>query len=46
MQVESIYYNGDIITMKNKGDMAEAVLIDDGIIKAVGSFNKDRKSVV
>lgn len=42
MQVESIYYNGDIITMKNKGDMAEAVLIDDGIIKAVGSFNNIR----
>lgn len=33
-----IYYNGDIITMEDKCDV-EAVLIEDGIIKAVGNMD-------
>lgn len=40
MSVETIYFNGDIITMKSEHDTAEAVLTSDGKIKAVGTLEK------
>lgn len=36
----TIYFNGDIITVNKNNDVAEAILIEDGLVKAVGS-NED-----
>lgn len=36
--MQKLFYNGDIITMENVSDSYEAVLIDDGLIKAVGNL--------
>ena len=36
--MDQLYFNGDIITMENEEDAPEAVLVSDGIIKAVGSL--------
>ena len=37
--MEQLFFNGDIITMENRDDAPEAVLVsDDGHIKAVGSY--------
>ena len=37
--METLYYNGDIITMEGEQDFAEAVLVADGKIKAVGTYD-------
>ena len=37
--MEKLYFNGDIITMEGPDDAAEAVLVVDGIIKAVGTYD-------
>ncbi len=37
--METLYYNGDIITMEGEQDFAEAVLVADGTIKAVGAYD-------
>ena len=36
--METLYFNGDIITMEGEGDYAEAVLVADGRIKATGAY--------
>ncbi len=36
--MEILYFNGDIITMEGENDFAEAVLVADGKIKAVGAY--------
>lgn len=36
--MEQLFYNGDIITMENKDDQPEAVLVRNGIIAAVGTL--------
>lgn len=36
--MQKLFYNGDIITMENVSDSYEAILIDDGLIKAVGNL--------
>lgn len=36
--METLYFNGDIITMEGEQDFAEAVLVADGKIKAVGTY--------
>lgn len=36
MSMETIYFNGDIVTMKDVNDIAEAVLVSERKIKAVG----------
>ena len=33
----TIYFNGPIITVNKNNDVAEAILIEDGLVKAVGS---------
>lgn len=38
--MENIYFNGTIITMQNEKDIAQAVLTENGIIKAKGSLEK------
>ena len=38
--METLYYNGDIITMEGEQDFAEAVLVADGKIKAVGTYDE------
>ena len=35
--MNTIYYGGPILTMKDPADRPEAVLVKDGIIAAVGS---------
>jgi len=37
--MEQLYYNGDLITMEGEGDYAEALLVADGRIKAVGRYD-------
>lgn len=37
--METLYYNGDVITMEGEHDLAEAVLVADGKIKAVGAYD-------
>ena len=37
--MEKLYFNGDIITMEGQDDAAEAVLVADGKIKAVGAYD-------
>lgn len=37
--METLYFNGDIITMEGAQDFAEAVLVADGRIKAVGAYD-------
>lgn len=37
--METLYFNGDIITMEGNGDYAEAVLVADGKIKAAGAYD-------
>lgn len=37
--METLYFNGDIITMEGEQDFAEAVLVADGKIKAVGAYD-------
>lgn len=37
--MEKLYFNGDIITMEGPNDVAEAVLVADGKIKAVGAYD-------
>ena len=37
--METLYFNGDIITMEGEGDYAEAVLVADGKIKAAGAYD-------
>ena len=39
MRMEQLYYNGDIITMENRDDAPEAVLVRNGVIAAVGSLS-------
>lgn len=34
--MQTLYYNGEIITMEHEGDAPEAVLVEDGQIAAVG----------
>ena len=47
-----VYFNGNIITVDSKESIAQAMLIEDGKIKAVGNNDEilnlleDRKSVV
>ncbi len=36
--METLYFNGDVITMEGENDFAEAVLVADGKIKAVGAY--------
>lgn len=36
--MQTLYHNGDIITMENESDHPEAVLVENGLIKAVGTF--------
>lgn len=36
--MQTLYYNGDIITMENEADHPEAVLVDNGLIAAVGDY--------
>lgn len=36
--MEKLYFNGDIITMEDEIQSAEAVLVADGKIKAIGSY--------
>lgn len=36
--METLFFNGDIITMEGEKDFAEAVLVADGKIKAVGTY--------
>lgn len=36
--MEKLYFNGEIITMEGPQDFAEAVLVSDGYIKAVGAY--------
>ncbi|GGJ99183.1 amidohydrolase [Lentibacillus kapialis] len=36
--MKTLYYGGDIVTMENEMDAAEAVLIEDGVIKEVGKL--------
>ena len=43
MKEQNLFFGGTIITMDNLNTIAEAVLVEDGIIKAVGSFDKLRK---
>lgn len=38
--METIYFNGDIVTMKEVNDIAEAVLVSEGKIKTVGSLEE------
>lgn len=38
--MKQLYYGGDIITMENEEDVAEAVLIEDGVIKKVGHLEE------
>ena len=38
--METLYYNGDIITMEGEHDYAEAMLVADGKIKATGAYNE------
>lgn len=38
--METIYFGGDIVTMKSKKDTAEAVLTSNGIVKAVGTLDE------
>lgn len=38
--METLFFNGDIITMENEQDHPEAVLVADGKIKAVGSYDE------
>lgn len=35
----TLYFNGNIYTMKDSNDKAEAVLVEDGYVKAVGDYN-------
>lgn len=37
--MQTLYFNGDIITMENESDHPEAVLVTDGIITATGTFD-------
>lgn len=37
--METLYFNGDIITMEGEQDFAEAVLVVNGVIKAVGTYD-------
>lgn len=37
--METLYFNGDVITMEGEKDFAEAVLVVDGKIKAVGAYD-------
>ena len=37
--METLYFNGDVITMEGEKDFAEAVLVADGRIKAVGAYD-------
>ena len=37
--METLYFNGDIITMEGEQDYAEAVLVAGGKIKAVGAYD-------
>lgn len=36
--MQKLFYNGDIVTMESISDSFEAVLVDDGLIKAVGNL--------
>ena len=44
--MEKLYYNGDIITMENKNDQPEAVLIRNGIIAASGALEDIEKQLL
>lgn len=35
--MDTIYYGGPIITMENRDDCPEAVLVENGFIKKVGT---------
>ena len=35
-----IFFNGDIITMENKEDKPEAILVENGVIKRLGSLEE------
>lgn len=37
--METLYFNGDIITMEHENETVEAVLVADGIIKALGTYD-------
>ncbi len=43
--MEQLFYNGDIITMENKDDHPEAVLVRNGVIATIGNYH-DLKAVV
>lgn len=36
--MQKLYYGGDIITMTGENDSAEAVLVENGVIKKQGSL--------
>lgn len=38
--METVYYGGPIITMENRDDNPEAVLVDKGVIKRVGTLRE------
>lgn len=41
--MKHLYYNGNIYTMASEGERVDALLTEDGVIKAVGSYEKLRK---
>ena len=41
--MKTIYYGGSILTMEDKMDNPEAVLVEKGIITKVGSFSEIEK---
>ncbi len=43
--MQKIYYGGDIITMVNETDAPEAVLVEDGKIKFVGSYEEAERTL-
>lgn len=42
--MEQLFYNGDIVTMENKDDHPEAVLVRNGVIASIGNY-ENLKSV-
>lgn len=43
--MEKLYYNGDIITVENKDEQPEAVLVRNGIIAASGTLEDTEKQI-
>lgn len=43
--MKKLYYHGNIITMENENEKVEAVLIEDDMIKATGTFSKLKNEI-